>query len=1125
MKTNIFSILFIGLMILAADSMSAFAQYYPFGKNRVQYEKFEWRYVQSTHFDVYYYGEKNYELAEFAAKSIESAYKQLSEDFDHEISNRITLIIYDSHNDFSQTNVVNLPTNAEGIGGVTDKMKNRMTVPFAGDYADFRRTLHHELVHAVFNDMFYGGTINSIIRNNIQLVFPLWFEEGLAEYTALGWDTNTDMYIRDAVINNYLPPIPYLSGYYSYRGGQAVWNYIVEQYGRQKIGEILQRIKTSRSVEYGLQQSIGLNIEELSKVWQDALQERYYPEVAERERADMISTLLTERGDYGSYNTSPSISPQGDKIAFITNKRGYFDVVAISAIDGRKLKTLIRGEDDPEFEELNILNPNIAWSPDGRKIAMSTKSEGRDDLAIIDYETTGVTKVKFPDLDAIGSISWSPDGEKIAFDANIGPYQDIFVYNLSTQKLTNVTGDFFSDMQPVWGPDSEHIYFVSDRGDKVELHNYALNFDLLSTESIYQTDLYRVRVNSTEATQLTDTPIWSEKSPKTTRDGRMVFISDKNGIQNVYEFNLDTRTSTPLTNLQTGASQISMSADGSRLAFNSINEGYLDIFLLRSPFDRRKSGELTPNYWAQRRATESDAERVPATKYAREMFSVAGAGLPVGEDLATIADDTTQGNQTDVQSAGIDTTAIGETGGQVQEEENNNEIDFRNYVFSTEVMEDTTIVLEDIENFQPENTLTEDGRFQPKEYRLRFSTDISYNPSIVASTYGTYALTQFIISDLLGDHQIALGTNFVTDLRNSDYSLQYGYMKNRTNWFFSYFHSSRQYQTFYGENIRFRTYGGGVNAQYPISKFKRVDAGFSFMGITRDYSSVSDLYAGSSFNLNQDPNQSSFFLYPEVIFTNDQTLPGFITPQGGNRYSIGLSGSPGIGNNAPQFVSVLGDYRKYFNLGSRYSFAVRASGAASVGPDKQTYFMGGRLGWINQRFNQNGLSYDKLTDSFFTVPALPVRGYAYNSIYGSNFSLSNAEFRFPLFAAIVPGAVPILPLYNVTGVAFLDVGSAWGDRIDYGLIDGNGNDIINESKLDFKIAEERTGMFELRDQNGNLLGSGPAPYLDGDILMGAGFGLRTILFGLPFRYDVGWPYQRSGFLSKPIHYFSIGIDF
>src|SRR5690554_8229573 len=118
------------LILMGATSTSAFAQYFPFGKNRVQYEEFNWRFIQSQHFDVYYYSEKNYKLAEFTAKSTEAAYKQLTEDFNHQISNRISVIIYDSHNDFSQTNVVNLPIGAEGIGGVTDKMKNRMTVPF-----------------------------------------------------------------------------------------------------------------------------------------------------------------------------------------------------------------------------------------------------------------------------------------------------------------------------------------------------------------------------------------------------------------------------------------------------------------------------------------------------------------------------------------------------------------------------------------------------------------------------------------------------------------------------------------------------------------------------------------------------------------------------------------------------------------------------------------------------------------------------------------------------------------------------------------------------------------------------------------------------------------------------------
>ena len=558
------------------------AQYVNFGKNRVQYQQFDWRFIQSKHFDVYYYGDKNYELAEFAAKSVESAYQQLSEDFKHEIVNRIPLIIYDSHNDFSQTNVVALPTSAEGIGGVTDKMKNRMTVPFDGDYNDFRRTLHHELVHAVFNDLFYGGSIQSILRNNIQLVLPLWFEEGLAEYMALGWDTNTDMFIRDAVLNNYLPSIPYLSGYYAYRGGQSVWNFIVEEYGREKIAEVLEKVKSTRSIENGFQQSIGLTIQELSGRWEDALRKRYFPEVAERELADRVASLMTERGDYGSYNTSPKISPQGDRIAFITNKRGYFDVIVIDALTKRRLKTVIRGEDDPAFEELNILKPNLSWSPDGRKMVLSTKSKGFDEIAIIDYESTKVEKISLTELDAIGSVSWSPDGDKLAFDGNIGPYQDIFVYDLNEKQLTNLTQDFVSDYEPSWTLDSKSILFSSERGNIIELKKATLESTLLEKKTIYQSDIYQLEIGSDTLKRITFSKDWNEHQPQQIQGGTIVFQSDQNGIQNLYQIDPLSKEWKVLTNLQTGISQFSISADGSRVAFSSINEGFLDIFLLKT---------------------------------------------------------------------------------------------------------------------------------------------------------------------------------------------------------------------------------------------------------------------------------------------------------------------------------------------------------------------------------------------------------------------------------------------------------------------------------------------------------------------------------------------------------------
>lgn len=542
------------------NAPEANAQYFSFGKNRVQYKDFDWRYIQSTHFDVYYYQSKNYDLATFAALALEGALQQIQQDFGHRIADRIQVVIYDSHIDFSETNVVALPIYAGGLGGVTDLFKNRITMPFAGDYDKFRAVLHHELVHAVINDMFYGGSVQSLISGNA-LRIPTWFNEGLSEYEANGWDTNSDLYIRDAIIHDYLDPIKQLRGYYAYRGGQSLWNYIVEEYGRSKIEEIMQAMKSLRSVEGAFQRTLGLTIEQLSERWKDYYRERYLPEVAERVEVDNVAELLAGHEEFGSYNTSPSYSPQGDKLAMITNAGGYFDVVVINAITGEKIQTVVEGQNSVNFENLNVLYPNLSWSPDGSKIVLSAEAEGWDQLAIVDLSSGSHNFIKFPNIDAINSVAWSPDGNKIAFDGSIGPFQDIFVYNLQTQELTNLTNDVITDRVPAWSADSKTVYFSSARGDQLQLGQVKGDVELLAGETMYTTDIYAVTIGDNRARRLTQTPNWNEKQPKSTRDGRLIYISDANGIPNVYELNVNDRTTRPLTNLQTGAMQISISAD------------------------------------------------------------------------------------------------------------------------------------------------------------------------------------------------------------------------------------------------------------------------------------------------------------------------------------------------------------------------------------------------------------------------------------------------------------------------------------------------------------------------------------------------------------------------------------
>lgn len=1135
-----FKTLILTCVLLGLSSPESQAQMVYFGKNRVQYEDFDWRYIQTDHFDIYYYDAKNYHLAQFTAESVESGLMQLSEDFDHQITDRISVIIYDSHADFSQTNVVPLPIDAQGIGGVTDKYKNRMTQPFMGDYIDFRRTLQHELVHAFINDMYYGGSLQSIVQNNIQLVFPIWFEEGLAEYLALGWDTNTDMYMREAVLNNFLPDLQQLYGYYAYRGGQSFWYFIEETYGRPKITEILQRVKATRSIERSLALSLGLNLEELSDRWQDHLKRRYYPEVAQREPIKNIATQITKRKGFGSYNTSPAISPQGDELAFISNRRGLFDVILVDSRNGKRLKTLVKGEDNPMFEELNILNPNLSWAPDGSAILLSTKSQGRYSLAIVDVETGDIRQLQFPGLDGIQSVDWSPDARKIAFDGNQGPYQDIFIYDLETGEFTNLTRDVYSDREPAWGGDSKTLYFVSDRADQLEPGTYLSGFSILSDYSVYTTDLYRIDLTDGRMERLTSTPKVSEFQPTLSSGNDLYYLSDENGIQNIWHYDLETYVSNPVTDVQSGIMQISVSDDGSRLALNSLNEGYLDVFLMRNPESRIRQEPLVANEWAKRRDAQEPDERVKALRYAKELIQARPNGNAVlydqvrglldqkaeAEIQRRRADLVRQEESSEPDTAGVNRIPFAQIADTTK---TTDRIDFRNYVFAPEVAQDTTLGLrDDPRKFDPDDHLTEGGYYQPRKYRLAFSPDFTYAAGGVDTYYGTAAFATFTFSDLFGDHQIGISTNLVFDLRNSTYVIQYGYLKQRTNYYASFFHQAQNYQTFSGELLRFRTYGLGVNAQYPLNKFQRIDYGATFIGIARDFSSISGISSSSTFS-----SEQSRFLYPEVSFVGDYSVQGFITPTSGSRYSLRLSGSPPLSENEPQFISLMGDYRRYINLTSGYSIALRSAGAASFGRDSQTYFMGGVLGWINQRWSNVDIPFERLADTFFTQPATPVRGHRYNTVYGDKYGLINAEFRFPLFAAVLPGPVPILPLYNITGVAFLDAGAAWGFDIDYyTFVDQNGNPIYyarNSANLDFRVGEEKivylnpeTGLIREGTQ---LAGDVEARYFDGDLLIGGGFGLRSIFLGLPFRYDIAWPYVKGGFKSEPIHYFSIGIDF
>ncbi len=1060
MILNIKAALLLTVLGLCAIGNQASAQY--FGKNKVQYTDFEWYYIQSEHFDVYYSND-GYPLAEFTARVAEDALKSVQESFGYQINARIPFIIYNSHNDFQQTNVVDAYLE-EGIGGVTEMFKNRVVVPFEGSYSQFRRVIHHELVHAVINDMFYGGSLQAAVTNRIRLVLPLWMNEGMAEYQALdGWDTNSDMFLRDAATSNYLPPIPYLSGYFAYRGGQSVWWYISEKYGKKKVGEVLNSVRTSRSLDDGLKKSLGLSLEELSDRWMKEQKKLYYPDVAVRESPADYAKRLTDHTKTGSfYNTSPAISPSGDRIAFISNRDDYFSVYVMSAIDGSDVRKLVEGTNTNDFEELHLLTPGLSWSPDGKFIALSSKAGASDAISVIDVETGSYERLPVV-MDGIYSVQWSPDGKQLCYVGNTAIQSDVWVYDFETRMTRNMTRDVFSDAQPSWSPDGTRILFISDRKGYLDPESTPLDFDIYAHD-YHQMDVYSIDVRSGSITRLTDTPDAEESFPIVGPGNRLLFISDRNGINNLYIRDLETGREYPVTNSLSGIYQISVTADGNKLAFASMYEAGFDVFLMKSPFDREEVRELAPTVFLERRAKNLEMFAAVEEGDAQDSLLLRGSGSSASERREHSEEVVIALGQ---QNSGAEPDTVASTGG------------------SRITFADESTAGRDQAKKRPfslSGNIDEHGDFVINKYKLSFSADLVYGNAGYSTFYGVLGTTQMAFSDMLGNHQILFLTNLIGDLKNSDYALAYFYLPKRIDWGVQGFHSARfllQYNGgYYDDLVRYRQFGFGLTASYPFDKFNRLEGSLTWMNVSQE-------------NLDRPeiPISERTLIVPNIGYVHDNSLWGMWSPVRGSRYEVRAFGSPGFGSTSLTFASLTFDYRKYFRFWEDFSFVFRGSGGGSFGANPQRFFIGGTDNWINRTFENGRIPIDSEEDFAFLAAALPLRGYNYNARIATRYGLGNVELRFPLVKYFLGGILPYI-LQAVNGALFLDVGAAF-DEVET-----------------FKAFG--------RDENNNLVNQ--------DLLIGTGVGARMWFLGFPMKFDVGWAYNGGGF-SRPIFYFSLGADF
>ena len=552
--TRLAATVFIALLLWSGS-----ARPQSFGKNKVQYDHFDWSYLSAEHFDVYFYAGAE-PLARRAAYLAEQAYAKISRDLAYELKTRVPVIVYISHNHFEQTNVI-LELVQEEVGGFTELFKNRVVVPFEGSWESFRHVLHHELTHAVTFDMLYGNALESLVSRQYLFQLPLWFAEGLAEYESHPWSAESDMFIRDAVISDYLPPIDQIQGgYIVYTGGHSIFRFLADTYGADKIGELLRKTAASKNVGQSLRLVTGLDMDEFSKKWQKALRRTYWPEVGRRQEAEDFAERLTDhKAQYSYLNYAPSFSPQGDKIAFLSDRDGFVSIYLMSALDGRILRKLAQGETESKFEEMHWRRGAIGWSPDGKKIVFAAKAGARDALYIQRVEDGSIQQRLAFDLDAVSSPDWSPDGSRIVLVGLKDAASDLYSVEIATGRIERLTDDLFDETAPEWSPDGERIAFASDRaaGDQ------ELDLDTLGRAY----NIWTVRPDGTGLTRVAPSSA-DQRAPTWSPDAQQIaFISDQNGIYNLFVAHPDSLRAYPITDALTGCFSPDWSPDGGKMAF------------------------------------------------------------------------------------------------------------------------------------------------------------------------------------------------------------------------------------------------------------------------------------------------------------------------------------------------------------------------------------------------------------------------------------------------------------------------------------------------------------------------------------------------------------------------------
>jgi len=1096
-----------------------------FGKNRVQYQMFSWKFYQTENFNTYF-SQDGLALGKYVAQVAEEELAGIEEFVEYGLQRRANIVVYNNFDEFQQSNI-GLGIDWQNTGGVTKLVNNKIVLYFDGNHENLKRQIRQGIAKVLVDNVLFGDDLGEFAANQALLDLPQWLIDGYIAYAGENWSVKLDDDLKSALLSGRYNNFYQFAHEKPLLAGHSFWRWIGDRYGKSKTTYMLYLARIYRNMNAAVNRvtkkkkfKILLSefmAEESQKYLKDIRGRRVAP------RGQLAVTEYIRKKDFIRFNANPV--PRNMSYAVVEFRQGKYYIVLNENFIYRRV--LVKFGARSREDEKNPNYPIMAWDGKGTRLAVLYWEAGKIKLFVYDVVNRAkIAKTDLTEFSQVEDMKYMLDANTLIFSAVKSGQTDIFVYKIDKGTIEQITNDVYDDLDAsfVAFPNKTGIIFSSNRpsatagstDDSIPKNR----FNIFLVDNWNQSEFKQI-------SQLTDVKQGNARFPSQYNSSHFTFVSDENGIANRYAGFFRTERAGLDTLVFIGTDVLR-------------NPSIEDVDSLLKEWEKPDIDSV-----GFVSATNDSTYVFPLTNYQSSLLETRTAG-----DQQQVSEVVRQGDYKFLYRLKVDENALRrrnvsarptEFMKKIMEEEKfaesssdinvpgadstKKQNDFFENEFKDEKKDSTKIgnVVESevVEGKEPILRKAKLFEYRPPKFFNDYVVS-GFNNNVLVTRYQRYAggagpinlsngdpfngMLRVGTSDLMEDWKFAGGIRLSTDLKNNEYVLSAQYLKKRLDYGVTYYRSTQR--VLYGDQqgtftskIFANLYQASVS--YPFNRVRSIRFNAAFR---------SDKIVILADDFNQPPltlqkaDDKRHYAILHAEYVHDDAINPAQNIWYGLRYKFYLDWNAKVNKTSsstadnPYSINLGGDGRYYLPIYRNFIWAVRGAFDISWGPQKIIYYLGGVDNWLFPKFNDANTP-DPDIDYAFQSLAVNLRGFNQNVANGNNAAVINSELRLPVFSTLFNKPINNAFLRNFQLVQFFDLGTAWNGAYDKlerpsVLYSVPGNPVVVKIKA-----------------------GGIGPFAGG-----YGFGVRSTLLGYFLRLDTAW--EMNGFFKgKPMWYFAMGLDF